>query len=121
MSKKLSKRERRLKALQRLENIEMILENPCNVSWTEMQGSDRTRTCDRCQLTVYNFVGLPPDAILELIRQHESKLCAQLYVRADGTATLESCSTRAENLELVRGGLVVSAPLELLLPQDEGG
>ena len=102
MSKK-SKQERRIKAVSQLENMRIILENPCHTHWGEMKGNDRTRECSICQLTVYNFLGLSQAEILDLIKLHEGKLCAQAYVRSDGI-TLESCSTRAENLKLARGG-----------------
>jgi hypothetical protein len=104
----LSKKERKLKALRRLKNVEIILENPCEVSWEEMKGDDRTKECHKCQLTVYNFAGLPQAEILDLIDLHEGRLCAQFYARWDGTVTLESCNGRAENLELYRGGLVAT-------------
>jgi hypothetical protein len=105
--RKLSRFERQIKTLRRLKDIELILENPCHMLWEEMKGDDRIRECDRCQHKVYNFLGLPPQEILDLINRHEGKLCGQVYVRGDGTVSLDSCDGKTANLELVRGGLVV--------------
>ncbi|CAN1209767.1 hypothetical protein TUMEXPCC7403_06050 [Tumidithrix helvetica PCC 7403] len=108
MPRKLSRFERRIKTLRKLKDIEIILENPCHVTWEEMKGDDRARECAHCQHKVYNFAGLPADEILDLINIHEGKLCGQVYVRLDGTVSLDSCSGREANLELFRGGLVVT-------------
>lgn len=105
MSKKVSTQERRFKAIRRLEGINIILEKPCCVPWSAMRGDRRVRLCDRCNLNVYNFAGMSPDEILELINAHEGRLCAQFYVRADGVVTLQACDESEQFDRLERGGL----------------
>ncbi|MGV0028944.1 hypothetical protein [Phormidesmis priestleyi] len=68
-----------------------------------MVGDRRVRKCPYCQLNVYNFMGMAPDEILEVINAHEGKLCAQFYARSDGTMTLEVCDDQGEPHRLDRG------------------
>ncbi len=79
MPRKVSRQEKRFQALRRLENVEIILQNLCLMSWSEMVGDRCVRKCHHCQLNVYNFTAMAPDEILEVIKAHEGKLCAQLY------------------------------------------
>lgn len=112
MSKKRPQRVRRFRSVQRLEDVEIIVKDPCLVSWSDLVGDRHVRKCYVCQLNVYNFIGLSPQEILALINQHEGKLCAQFYARADGTMTLEPCDE--ERNQISRGGLFISRPTETL-------
>jgi hypothetical protein len=107
----MSRREKRLKALHKLKELTLLYENPCSVRWQDMEndpsGDRRVKYCSFCQLKVYDFCQLSPEAILELLRLHEGKLCAQCYVRADGTVTLTHCD-ESEHLTIARGGIGVS-------------
>lgn len=107
----MSRRERRLKALHKLKEMKISYQNPCSVRWKDLEddptGDRRVKHCTMCQLKVYDFCQLSPEAILELLVRHEGKLCAQCYVRADGTVTLAHCD-ESKDLTLERGGLIVT-------------
>ena len=105
MSRKRSRKERRFRAVQQLEDVEIRVQNPCAVSWGAMKGDQFVRICPICQLNVYNFATLSPDEIVALINQHEGKLCAQFYARSDGTMTIEHCDDRDKDIRMARGGL----------------
>ena len=113
MSKKLPRKERRFQAIRRLEDVEITVQNPCSVSWGDMEGDRRVRKCPTCSLNVYDFVGMSPDQILAVVNCYEGRLCAQFYARADGTMTVESCDQSPEGHRLIRGGLIVSRQAEL--------
>ncbi|HEY9646669.1 MAG TPA: hypothetical protein V6C88_09880 [Chroococcidiopsis sp.] len=116
MSKKTSRKERRLRAIRRLEDVEISVEEPCQVPWEQMTGDRLVRHCHVCDLNVYNFAGMSPEQILALVNQREGRLCAQFYAREDGTMTVNPCS--GESNELMRGGLVVSAKSDADLDTD---
>src|SRR5262249_27221366 len=65
--------------------------SPCSASWEEMEGDDRVRTCDRCQLQVFNLSGMRRHQAEELIAKAEGRLCVRLYQRADGTIITADC------------------------------
>ena len=64
---------------------------PCPVSWEKMRGDDRVRFCDQCQQHVYDLSEMTTAEALELIRRNDSRLCVQLYRRADGTVLTSDC------------------------------
>jgi hypothetical protein len=115
MSKKLPRKERRFRAIRRLEDVEITVQEPCTIPWETMEGDRSVRKCPICQLNVYNFVGMSPDEILALINQHEGKLCAQFYARSDGTMTVAACDQPEADLydPFFRGGLIISPAPEL--------
>lgn len=119
MSKKRSRIERRFRAVQRLEDVEITVQEPRAVSWDAMSGDRFVRLCPVCQLHVYNFAGLPPDEIVKLLNQHEGQLCAQFYARPDGTMTVEPCGHSGKESELERGGLIVRPSNSSPLPPDD--
>ena len=71
-----------------------------------MEGNGYVKKCHYCQLNVYDFLGMSPDEILDLINRYEGKLCAQFYARTDGTMTLGPCSEARGNL-LERGRILI--------------
>ncbi|QYO61928.1 hypothetical protein [Leptolyngbya sp. 7M] len=107
MSKKLPRKERRFRAIRQLEDVEIRVQEPCAVSWGTMVGNRSVRKCPICQLNVYDFAGMAPDEILALINQHEGKLCAQFYARADGTMTVKPCNETREEHRVIRGRVSV--------------
>lgn len=108
MSRKKPRKERRLQAVRRLEDVVIRVENPCPVAWGTMQGDRLVRHCPVCDLTVYDFTGMTPEEIVAIVNQHEGRLCAQFYARADGTMTTTSCAEIEDQRYLQRGGLVIS-------------
>lgn len=98
------KREKRLKAVLRLDDVEIINQERCYARWDDMEGNDTVRRCTYCQLNVYNFARMSPEEICNAINTHEGRLCAQFYARPDGTMMLEPCSQRAT---MLRGRVAV--------------
>jgi hypothetical protein len=118
MSKKRSRTERRFRAVQRLEDVEITVQEPCPVAWETMKGDRFVRFCSVCELHVYSFAGLQPDEIVALLNQHEGKLCAQFYARPDGTMTIEPCEQSVGDPKLERGGLIIRPHDLTPLPPD---
>lgn len=104
----MSKKERRFKAVSRLDNVEIIIQEPCQVRWSDMVGDEHVRKCHYCDLNVYNFITMSPDEIINLINLHEGKICAQFYARADGTMTMAFCQERQKDYGMIRGRIVVT-------------
>ncbi|WP_319420142.1 hypothetical protein [Pleurocapsa sp. FMAR1] len=113
MSKKLPRKERRFQAIRRLEGVEIRVQKPCTFSWGDMQGDRLVRKCPFCCLNVYDFARMSRAQILALVNQHEGKLCAQFYARADGTMTVEPCHQSGEGDRFIRGGLIISRQAEV--------
>lgn len=118
MSKKRSRIDRRFQAIQRLEDVEIKLQEPCAASWGAMNGDRFVRFCSVCELYVYNFATLSPDEIVKLLNQYEGKLCAQFYARPDGTMTVEPCGQRGAS-RLARGRVVVRPHDSATLPPND--
>ena len=57
-----------------------------------MEGNDRIRFCNACQLNVYNFSEMTEREVRQLIQSHEGRrLCGRLYRRKDGTILTRNC------------------------------
>ena len=64
---------------------------PCTASWDAMEGSDRVRFCNKCNLNVYNLSAMNKKEAEQLIISNEGKLCARFYRRKDGTIITKDC------------------------------
>jgi hypothetical protein len=56
-----------------------------------MPGDERSRFCHACKLHVYNLSALTEPEALSLLQEHEGRLCARVYRRADGTVLTQDC------------------------------
>jgi hypothetical protein len=56
-----------------------------------MSGDDRVRSCDLCNLHVYNIARLTRKEAESLIAGAEGRICARLYRRVDGTIITKDC------------------------------
>ncbi|NOT48611.1 MAG: carboxypeptidase regulatory-like domain-containing protein [Acidobacteria bacterium] len=65
--------------------------SPCPASWDSMHGDDRSRRCDRCELTVYNISGLTTFEASSLIENNNNRVCVRLRRRTDGTVITSDC------------------------------
>jgi hypothetical protein len=65
--------------------------SPCPVSWEKMEGDDRMRFCNVCQLNVYNLSAMDVDEAAALISGNDSRLCVRFFRRADGTVLTQDC------------------------------
>jgi hypothetical protein len=66
---------------------------PCPMLWSDMQGDDRVRFCDRCRKSVYNLAAMSRSEALTVIGGVEGQACVQLTRRPDGTVTTGDCWT----------------------------
>jgi hypothetical protein len=64
---------------------------PCPMLWSEMQGDDRVRFCDRCRKSVYNLAAMSRSEALTVIGGVEGQACVRLTRRPDGTVTTGDC------------------------------
>jgi hypothetical protein len=78
--------------------MELIVSTPCPKTWKELAGNDRVRYCGQCHLNVYNLAEMKPAEIEQLVHKTGGRLCGQLYVRKDRTATLRDCPTGRSNV-----------------------
>lgn len=72
-----------------LDNLRVA--TPCPTTWERMQGDDKVRHCELCNLNVYNIAALTRREAVNLITSTEGRLCARLYRRADGTVITKDC------------------------------
>src|SRR6185295_13388572 len=80
---------------------QLRLASPCDMSWNDMRGNNRTRFCDQCRLNVYNIEALTEDEVHRLIVETEGRFCGRLWVRKDGTIVTRDCPV---GLALLRRG-----------------
>lgn len=73
----------------RLDRIRIA--SPCPITWEQMSGDDSVRSCNRCQLNVYNLSSLSRAEAEALLASTEGRLCARVYRRSDGTVLTKDC------------------------------
>lgn len=76
-----------------LDNI--MIAAPCTADWNSMEGDDKVRFCNLCELNVFNLSGMSDKDAEALLRSKSadpsSRLCIALYRRADGTIITDNC------------------------------
>lgn len=72
-----------------IDNIRIA--SPCTADWAQMQGDDRVRHCDACNLNVYNLAAFTDAEIRELVANRKGRLCGRIYQRRDGTVLTQNC------------------------------
>lgn len=65
--------------------------SPCPSNWEQMNGDDRVRFCEMCNLHVYNISQMTRKETAALIASTEGRLCARLFRRSDGTIITKDC------------------------------
>lgn len=68
----------------------------CNVSWDEMEGTDRSRLCGSCQHHVHDVSELTTEEALALLQRPGEPPCLRIYRRADGRVLTADCATTRE-------------------------
>ena len=63
----------------------------CSADWDSMQGNDRVRFCQHCNLNVYNISMMTKAQAESLIASSEERLCTKFYRRIDGTILTKDC------------------------------
>lgn len=80
---------------------------PCPWKWTEAEGRERFRYCQRCQTPVYHLEGLQIEQIDALILQRENLEKYTLFKRSDGKYMTRDCPEevkhKREKLMLIAG------------------
>jgi hypothetical protein len=90
------------------------INSPCKESWDEMNGSEKTRYCQKCKFNVHNFSEMEQGEIDELLKS-DDRVCVRLYVRPDGTYMTKNCRAKVKrNRALMIFGAVALLPLTLL-------
>lgn len=99
----------------RLEQLEIA--SPCPVSWESMQGDERVRFCQSCQLHVYNLAGMTRGEATNLLESREGRTCVRMMRRADGTVLTRDCPVglRFVRRQLRRTMLAAGALLAAIL------
>lgn len=65
---------------------------PCAVPWETMEGDERIRFCNQCQLNVFNISAMSEKEAVSTIRTASGgRLCLRFYRRQDGTILTENC------------------------------
>ncbi|HEY2234728.1 MAG TPA: carboxypeptidase-like regulatory domain-containing protein [Candidatus Angelobacter sp.] len=72
-----------------IDNIRVA--SPCSADWEQMQGDDRVRHCDACNLNVYNLAAFTETEIRALVASRKGRLCGRMYQRGDGTVLTQNC------------------------------
>ncbi len=96
--------------------------SPCPMRWEHMRpvdGGQRTRHCERCQLNVHNLSDMTrPEAETFLAaRVPGQRICGVFYQRPDGTILTRDCPVglRAARQRLVRLSSRIAAAIILLI------
>lgn len=90
--------------------------SPCDESWDDMIGDERTRFCSKCQKNVHNVSEMTRDEAETFLESVGGAACVRMYQRADGTVLTADCPVgvrkkRVKRLFLatVGGGLAAVA------------
>lgn len=87
---------------------------PCSADWELMEGGDKVRYCRQCDKNVYNLSNMSRPEATKLIADSETKVCAKLYRRADGTVLTADCPVGLRTLRR-RVSRFASAALSAIL------
>ena len=84
--------------------------SPCEASWDEMQGDDRSRYCKHCSQNVYNLTGMTRSEAEELLQNRTGRLCVRFFRRHDGTILTQDCPVgiRALRLRLTKTAITAA-------------
>ena len=75
--------------------VEFTLEFSCPMNWDDLESTDdeRCRHCPKCELPVFDLVGLNAIAIEELIAANGGEVCGNAYIRNDNRLSFEECTS----------------------------
>ncbi len=70
----------------------IVIENPCSLTWTALEGDDKIRFCQSCKKNVYNLSNLSADELAATLAKRKNEgACVLMYRRADGKVVLDNC------------------------------
>jgi hypothetical protein len=90
-------------------HLKIVHSAPCSQPWSAMSGTSRTRNCEACNKTVFNFDAMSAREIEELASKTNGHFCARVTFRADGSINTLDGQSRPS----VAAGLVLAASLSL--------
>lgn len=73
--------------------LDLRIASPCDESWANMKGDERSRHCARCKLNVFNVKELSEQEVRALFLKTEGRVCGQIFRRPDGTVLTRDCPT----------------------------
>jgi hypothetical protein len=80
---------------------DVVITLPCKMRWDEMQGDDKVRFCDQCQLNVHNISSMTtPEARNVLKRRQNERTCVFMYRDANGKIAVDNCPTMLRQMRL---------------------
>lgn len=71
---------------------------PCSADWDKMEGDDRVRHCQQCDLNVFNISQMTAKEARDLIQNSTGRVCIQMYRRVDGTVITRDCPRGLEKV-----------------------
>lgn len=60
------------------------INSPCHADWDSMNGNERVRFCDHCQLSVHHLSGMTQKEVFKLILRSQGRLCVRYKQSPDG-------------------------------------
>ncbi len=99
---------------------QLRLATPCGVPWERMSGDDRSRTCDKCKLNVYNLTGMIPLEAEQFLTERESSNCTRIYRRVDGSILAKDCPRGIRRARLATVAVIGIAAMFLLAMEQYG-
>jgi hypothetical protein len=88
LERELGARQRR-RSLPLLDNVKVA--SPCDASWDDMVGDDRTRFCSHCQKSVHNLSAMASQEAERFLEAVAGSVCIRVYRRVDGTVLTADC------------------------------
>ena len=73
--------------------------SPCSSNWNDMSGTERSRFCLECKLTVYNLSDMTQREAESFLMASEGTVCLRIYRRNDGTVITKDCPSRADRIK----------------------
>lgn len=84
--------ERQKQAIKKVQSV--VVQNPCSVSWDDMNGDEQTRFCSQCKLNVYNLSAMSDTeaaAVLALNGADKARPCVYFYRNKEGLIITDNC------------------------------
>jgi hypothetical protein len=87
----------------------VVVKNPCQESWEQMKGGEKSRFCLKCSHSVVNLSAMTRSEAEKLIaRKNDGRLCVRYFVNDDGTTRYKTPVNRPQQVWRVATVLVVA-------------
>jgi hypothetical protein len=98
--------EQRKRSLPMLEDVRIA--SPCNMSWDEMKGDEKSRFCGKCEKKVYNLSAMTREEAEQFMATRTAEVCVRLYKRADGTVMTSDCPVGVRRKRVRRAAIALA-------------